>query len=74
MATDVPMVHAAYGPLRQDLLASGLELWELQAYIIREIDGFAAQDETLGLHTKMMVLNETVSVIGSANFDPVHEN
>lgn len=73
MATDVPMVHAAYGPLRKSLLDSGVELWELRASAVKTGPNASYVDD-LALHTKMMIIDERMSVIGSSNMDPRSRN
>ena len=64
-------VHAYYAPYRQKLLEGGVDLYELQgtgslaAYLDR-----AGEDAHAGLHTKAMVIDDRVAVIGSYNMDP----
>lgn len=70
-STNHNSVHAYYAPYRKKLLAAGVELYEVQgsgalaAYLDRTGD-----DAHAGLHTKAMVIDERVSVIGSYNMDP----
>jgi putative cardiolipin synthase len=68
MATDVPMVHAAYAPNRRRLIDIGVDLWELRAYIVQKSASYG--HEILGLHGKIMVVNNQYAIIGSANLDP----
>ena len=64
-------VHAYYAPYRRKLLEGGVDLYELQgtgslaAYLDR-----AGEDAHAGLHTKAMVIDDRVAVIGSYNMDP----
>ena len=64
-------VHAYYAPYRQKLLEGGVDLYELQgtgslaAYLDR-----AGEDAHAGLHTKAMVIDDRLAVIGSYNMDP----
>ena len=70
-STNHNAVHAYYAPYRQKLLEAGLGLYEVQgtgalaAYLDRVGD-----DAHAGLHTKAMVIDGTLSVIGSYNMDP----
>ena len=64
-------VHAFYVPYRKRLIEAGVDLYEVQGngslagYLDRVgVDGRA------GLHTKAMVFDERVSIIGSYNMDP----
>ncbi|QQO46784.1 phosphatidylserine/phosphatidylglycerophosphate/cardiolipin synthase family protein [Paracoccus sp. MC1862] len=73
-ATDVILVHGAYVKYRPDLLAAGVELYELKP-------GFAADPEEeerapiggssrASLHSKIMAVDGREVFIGSFNFDP----
>ena len=70
-STNHNAVHAYYAPYRQKLLEAGIGLYEVQgtgalaAYLDRVGD-----DAHAGLHTKAMVIDGTLSVIGSYNMDP----
>ncbi|MCH1493181.1 MAG: phospholipase D family protein [Luminiphilus sp.] len=70
-STNHNSVHAYYAPYRKKLLAAGVELYEVQgsgalaAYLDR-----TGEDAHAGLHTKAMVIDERISVIGSYNMDP----
>ena len=64
-------VHAYYAGYRKTLLTSGIDLYEVQgqgslaAYLDR-----VGEDAHAGLHTKAMVIDDRVAVIGSYNMDP----
>ena len=64
-------VHAYYARYRKALLTTGIDLYELQgkgslaAYLDR-----VGEDAHAGLHTKAMVIDDRVAVIGSYNMDP----
>jgi putative cardiolipin synthase len=64
-------VHAFYVPYRKRLIEAGVDLYEVQGngslagYLDR-----VGEDGRAGLHTKSMVFDERVSVIGSYNMDP----
>jgi putative cardiolipin synthase len=64
-------VHAFYVPYRKRLIEAGVELYEVQsngslaAYLDR-----VGEDARAGLHTKAMVVDERIAVIGSYNMDP----
>ncbi|ENU62623.1 MULTISPECIES: phospholipase D family protein [Acinetobacter] len=78
-ANDVAAVHAYYQQYRQQLLKSGIELWEFKPYIVRpertwyEImtgDIIPAKNKnSSSLHAKFFDLDGMVFV-GSFNFDP----
>ena len=70
-STNHGSVHAYYAKYRQPLLSANIELYEvkgtgsLAAYLDR-----VGEDAHAGLHTKAMVVDERLSVIGSYNMDP----
>jgi putative cardiolipin synthase len=74
-ATDVAAVHAGYAKRRDDLLASGVELYELKrsAYADRARE---SGQKTLGgssaasLHAKTFAVDRERIFVGSFNFDP----
>jgi putative cardiolipin synthase len=68
-ATDQPAVHSAYGPMRKELLAGGVKLYETKPRA-----GAAqtrAQDDGDGvtLHAKSFVVDQRVVFVGSMNMD-----
>lgn len=64
-------VHAFYVPYRKRLIEAGVDLYEVQGngslagYLDR-----VGEDGRAGLHTKAMVFDQRVSIIGSYNMDP----
>jgi len=72
-ATDVSAVHAGYRKYRKELLASGIDLYELKATARpgqsktgKLIEG----SRHASLHAKYMVVDRQYVFIGSANIDP----
>ncbi len=64
-------VHAYYMPYRAPLINAGVELYELRA--TGDLSDYLSRNQELaraGLHTKAMVIDQEVSVIGSYNMDP----
>ena len=70
-STNHGAVHAYYAKYRKQLLSANIELYEVQgtgalaAYLDR-----VGEDAHAGLHTKAMVVDGRLSVIGSYNMDP----
>ena len=72
-ATDVAAVHAGYMTRRKDLLAAGIELYEL-----RRTAGEVKRNENAGpfgssgssLHAKTFAVDDKRVFVGSFNFDP----
>ena len=83
LANDVAMVHAFYKNYRQDLLKSGVELYEFKPYIERTRRTWyevmtgniipAKGKNTSSLHAKFFDIDGMV-FIGSFNFDPRSAN
>lgn len=68
-ATDVVAVHGAYASYREELLKSGVRLFELKSRTTqRDISLFGSSGASL--HTKAFTVDRTVGFIGSFNFDP----
>lgn len=64
-------VHAYYMPYRTALIQAGISLYELQA--TGDLSDYLSRTGAMaraGLHTKAMVIDNEVSVIGSYNMDP----
>ncbi len=63
--------HAFYRKHQQTLLQMGVELYESNAYALnRHLYMYApTQHKTLGLHSKLTIIDKDITVIGSANFD-----
>ncbi|MEO8160530.1 MAG: phospholipase D family protein, partial [Arenimonas sp.] len=68
-ATDQPPVHSAYGPTRRQLLAGGVQLYELKPRA--EVTQTDAQDASIGvsLHAKSFVVDSRYVFVGSMNMD-----
>jgi len=73
---DVPAVNSHYGPMRQAILASGVDLYELRpdAAIKSEVDTAPVVAGFVGLHTKAAVVDRSRVFIGSFNLDPRSRN
>ena len=75
-ATDAPAVHIGYARYRFDLLAMGVELYELRPQIT------GARSSSLGrfgsshasLHAKALIIDRSVVLVGSMNMDPRSAN
>jgi cardiolipin synthase C len=72
-ATDVAIVHGAYSAYRPDLLAGGVEVFELksdggQRQSVREVELFDLSKAAL--HAKGFSIDRKRIFIGSLNFDP----
>ena len=76
-ATDVIAVHAGYTKYRQQLVESGIDLFELKptAQHFREkTRAFMKGVSNSSLHAKYMVIDKQYVFIGSANIDPRSKN
>jgi putative cardiolipin synthase len=72
-STDVVAVHAGYAKRRRELLAAGVELYELQADArLRpgEHRYFRRMSTGASLHAKVMVVDRRYTWVGSFNVDP----
>lgn len=72
-SNNMPIVHAGYVRYRRELVAAGVELWELQRtpYVNddeQRIRLFEAPGVTL--HAKAAIIDQKKLIIGSANMDP----
>jgi len=69
VANDVAAVHGGYSRHREQLLESGVELWEL-----KPADGSEVHKRVLpsgaSLHTKAMLMDGKTMFVGSYNLDP----
>lgn len=64
-------VHGGYMRHRAALLAAGVELYEVRADALSRIGEVAAESGTqLTMHTKLIIIDEDTSFVGSLNFDP----
>jgi putative cardiolipin synthase len=67
-------VYAAYSPYQKKLLQMGVKLYELSPYSFQK--NYQEQTYRNGkvprssLHSKTMIIDDTISIIGSANLDP----
>jgi cardiolipin synthase C len=72
-STDVVPVHAGYAKRRRELLVAGVELYEFQAEA-RQRPGerryFRRMSGGASLHSKVMVIDRTLTWVGSFNIDP----
>jgi putative cardiolipin synthase len=72
-STDVVPVHAGYAKRRRELLAAGVELYEFQAEARRrpgERRYFRRMSSGASLHSKVMVIDRSLTWVGSFNIDP----
>ena len=72
-STDVVPVHAGYAKRRRALLAAGVELYEFQAEARRrpgERRYFRRMSGGASLHSKVMVIDRSLTWVGSFNIDP----
>jgi putative cardiolipin synthase len=74
-SNDVVAVHSGYKKLRKELVEAGLELYELRPDSrMKERWSLLSWRSRSGLHTKAMVVDREVAMIGSYNFDPRSAN
>jgi putative cardiolipin synthase len=68
-SSDQPPVHSAYGPTRKELLAGGVQLYELKPRA--GVTQTTAQDANGGvtLHAKAFVVDGRYTFVGSMNMD-----
>jgi len=68
-SSDQPPVHSAYGPTRKELLAGGVQLYELKPRA--EVTQTHAQKRSTGvsLHAKSFVVDGRFVFVGSMNLD-----
>jgi putative cardiolipin synthase len=68
-STDQPAVHSAYAPARKELLAGGVQLYEVKPRA--GVAQTAAQDRSKGvtLHAKSFVVDGRYTFVGSMNLD-----
>lgn len=68
-SNDVPIVHAGYAKYRKELLAAGVELYELNKVERKKKEG-PNDAAKASLHAKSFVLDREQVFIGSLNLDP----
>ena len=73
-SNDVLAAHAGYSQTRKELIANGMEIYELRpdAVAVKQRN-YAAESKT-GLHAKAMVFDRESVFIGSFNLDPRSAN
>jgi cardiolipin synthase C len=70
-ATDEPVVHIGYSRYREEMLRMGIELFEVSGTRVKRNLRMFHFGESLGrLHSKLLVIDQKISFIGSMNFDP----
>ena len=72
-ATDVAAVHAGYAKYRKNLLAGGVELFELKSFAAprdRSDDLGVMGSSSSSLHAKIFAVDQKQIYVGSFNFDP----
>lgn len=69
-SNDAPAAHMGYARYRPHLLALGVELYEMRAEQQASLRVFGSSSDSLAsLHSKMVVMDEALVVIGSMNLD-----
>lgn len=68
-ATDVAAVHGGYSRYREELLANGVQIWELKPAGERGEFSLAGSSGS-SLHTKAAIIDDSVIFVGSYNLDP----
>lgn len=64
-------VHSAYARYRHDMLAAGVELYEVRVDAAKEApDDTKTAYDTVTLHTKMVLMDRRYTLVGSLNLDP----
>lgn len=70
-STNHAYVHGGYARHRTDLLAAGVELYELRHDAIEALNLTDAENPPhITLHTKLAVIDDTSVLLGSLNLDP----
>jgi len=70
-ATDEPLVHLGYMRYRELMLDMGVELFELSTTRVKDNQSMFLFGKSLGrLHSKLVVIDQNTSFIGSMNLDP----
>jgi len=70
VATDVAAVQGGYSRYREQLLESGVELWELKPVDGSEVHKRVRPSSGASLHTKAMLIDDKTIFVGSYNLDP----
>ncbi|HET9693043.1 MAG TPA: phospholipase D family protein [Steroidobacteraceae bacterium] len=69
-ANDVALVYGGYSEAREDLLAGGVELWELKPTAGIQVKSSLFGSSGASLHTKALALDGRIAFVGSYNLDP----
>jgi putative cardiolipin synthase len=69
-ATDVAAVHAGYAKYREDLLRSGVRLYELKPTVEKSARGVPGGSSDASLHAKTFAVDRSRIFVGSFNLDP----
>ncbi len=70
-ATDESLVHIGYSSYREEMLRMGVELFEISGARVKRNKKMFHFGESLGrLHSKLLVIDQQISFVGSMNFDP----
>ncbi len=69
-SNDVFAVHGWYSKYRKELLASGIELWEVKASAKLKSKWSLTGSSKASLHAKAMLIDEKTLFVGSMNWDP----
>jgi len=70
VANDVAAVHGGYSRYREQLLESGIDLWELKPVDGGEVHKRVRRSSGASLHTKAMLVDHKIIFVGSYNLDP----
>lgn len=73
-STDTALVHAAYSRYRKQLLAGGVNLYELKPSSRKDRQSSVAFDSEASLHSKVFIFDRKTVFIGSLNLDPFSLN
>ena len=64
-------MHAGYAKYRRPILEAGVELYEARASAVQQVDsGVGVPPERLTLHTKVVIIDRELLIVGSLNMDP----
>jgi len=68
-STDQRAVHSAYGPMRKELLAGGVQLYELQPDVASDQEAARRAGGDVALHAKAFTVDSRYVFVGSMNLD-----
>jgi putative cardiolipin synthase len=72
-STDVVAVHAGYARYREELLSMGVKLYEMKpsAFVQeKKKNKWLRGSSRASLHAKLVIVDQQIALIGSANMDP----